>query len=182
MRRRELITRRISYFFVLSVLVLSSAGVPHAEPQPVDTAGQKEYAGLREELELIKEEETVSITTPQEQPVLQSSTDIVVVTDEDIRHSGAGDIPTLLQHIPALGTTQTHGSGHPQTSAGKLCVMVDGRSIYDDAQGPMNWNLLPVTLPEIKRIEVFKGSASAARGFTAFDRVINFITKSPEGR
>jgi iron complex outermembrane receptor protein len=39
---------------------------------------------------------------------------------------------------------------------------------------------LPVTLPEIKRIEVLKGPASAVYGFNAFDGVINIITKSPE--
>jgi outer membrane receptor protein involved in Fe transport len=42
------------------------------------------------------------------------------------------------------------------------------------------WKSLPVTLPEIKRIEVLKGPASAMYGFNAFDGVINIITKSPE--
>jgi iron complex outermembrane receptor protein len=58
--------------------------------------------------------------------------------------------------------------------------MVDGRSIYIDAQGIVLWKLLPVTLPEIKRIEVLKGPASAVYGFNAFDGIINIITKSPE--
>jgi iron complex outermembrane receptor protein len=42
------------------------------------------------------------------------------------------------------------------------------------------WKLLPVTLPEIKRIEVLKGPASSVYGFNAFDGVINIITKSTE--
>ena len=37
-----------------------------------------------------------------------------------------------------------------------------------------------MTLPEIKRIEVLKGPASAIYGFNAFDGVINIITKSPQ--
>src|SRR6185295_9363262 len=36
------------------------------------------------------------------------------------------------------------------------------------------------TLPEIKRIEVLKGPASAVYGFNAFDGVVNIITKSAE--
>jgi iron complex outermembrane receptor protein len=40
--------------------------------------------------------------------------------------------------------------------------------------------MLPVTLPEIKKIEVLKGPASALYGFNAFDGIINIITKSPE--
>ena len=39
---------------------------------------------------------------------------------------------------------------------------------------------LPVTLPEIKRIEVLKGPASVVYGFNAFDGVINIITKSAQ--
>ena len=58
--------------------------------------------------------------------------------------------------------------------------MVDGRSIYIDTQGTVLWKLLPVTLPEIKRIEVLKGPAAAVYGFNAFDGIINIITKSPE--
>ena len=58
--------------------------------------------------------------------------------------------------------------------------MVDGRSIYIDAQGTLFGKLLPVTMPEIKRIEVLKGPASAIYGFNAFDGVINIITKSPD--
>ena len=70
--------------------------------------------------------------------------------------------------------------GDNQPAANKLLVMVDGRSIYIDAQGVVFWKLLPVTLPEIKRIEVLKGPASAIYGFNAFDGIINIITKSPE--
>ena len=44
----------------------------------------------------------------------------------------------------------------------------------------MFWKSIPVTLPEIKRIEVLKGPASAIYGFNAFDGVINIITKSPQ--
>ena len=42
------------------------------------------------------------------------------------------------------------------------------------------WRAIPVTLPEIKRIEVLKGPAAAIYGFNAFDGVVNIITKSPE--
>ena len=70
--------------------------------------------------------------------------------------------------------------GNNQLRANKLLVMVDGRSVFNDAQGFFLWKMLPVTLPEIKRIEVLKGPASVVYGFNAFDGVINIITKSPE--
>jgi iron complex outermembrane receptor protein len=61
-----------------------------------------------------------------------------------------------------------------------MLVQVDGRSVYLDAQGEVLWRMIPVTLPEIKRIEVLKGPASVLYGFNAFDGIINIITKSPE--
>ncbi|MER3423130.1 MAG: TonB-dependent receptor [Nitrospiraceae bacterium] len=61
-----------------------------------------------------------------------------------------------------------------------MLVLVDGRSIYVDVQGSVFWKAIPVTLPEIKRIEVVKGPIESLYGFNAFDGVINIITKSPE--
>ena len=139
------------------------------------------------ELELMKEEETVSIASRYEQPISQAPANVYVITDEDIRQSGATDIPTILRRVPGLDVMQVTGAdfnvsarGNNQLQANKILVMVDGRSIYVDAAGVVYWKLLPVTLPEIKRIEVLKGPASSVYGFNAFDGVINIITKSPE--
>src|SRR6185369_4322482 len=139
------------------------------------------------ELELIKEEETVSIASRYEQPISQAPSDVYVITDEDIRNSGATEIPTILRRIPGMEVMQTTGAdfnvsvrGNNQLEANKLLVMVDGRSIYVDVAGVVHWKLLPVTLPEIKRIEVLKGPASAVYGFNSFDGIINIITKSPQ--
>lgn len=143
-------------------------------------------ARLQEEMLYLKEE-TVSIATRHEQPISQAPSNVHVITDEDIRNAGATDIPTVLRRIPGLEVMQV-GSidfnismrGDNQLVANKLLVLVDGRSIYIDAATLVRWNLLPVTLPEIKRIEILKGPASAIYGFNAFDGVINIITKSPE--
>jgi iron complex outermembrane receptor protein len=139
------------------------------------------------ELELIKEEETVSIASRYEQPISQSPSNVYVITDEDIRQSGAPDIPTILRRVPGLEVMQTTGAdfnvsarGDNQLVANKMLVLVDGRSIYIDAQGSVFWKMIPVTLPEIKRIEVLKGPASSVYGFNALDGIINIITKSPE--
>ena len=133
------------------------------------------------------QEETVSIAALHEQPVSQAPSNVYVITAEDIRHSGATDLPTLLRRVPGMEVIQRTGAhydvsvrGDNQTRANKLLLMVDGRSIFIDVQGLVFWKALPVTLPEIKRIEVLKGPASAVYGFNAFDGVINIITKSPE--
>jgi len=139
------------------------------------------------ELELIKEEETVSIASRYEQPISQAPSNVYVITDEDIRQSGATDLPTVLRRVPGIEVMQMTGAdfnvsarGDNQLIANKLLVLVDGRSIFVDAHAVVYWKAIPVTLPEIKRIEVLKGPASAVYGFNAFDGVINIITKSPQ--
>jgi outer membrane receptor protein involved in Fe transport len=151
-------------------------------PDPVDTIPPMKS----EELELLKEEETVSIVGRYEQPISETPSNVCVSTDEDIRQSGAVDLPTVLRRIPGIEVMQTTGAdfnvsarGDNQLLANKMLVLVDGRSIYLDGQGVVYWKMIPVTLPEIKRIEVLKGPASAVYGFNAFDGVINIITESP---
>ncbi len=141
---------------------------------------------IRADLNFLQEE-TIGIAALHEQPISESPSNVYVITEEDIRRSGAIDVPTLLRQIPGLEVMQTTGAdfnismrGDNQIGANKLLVQVDGRSITVDAQGQVLWKLIPVTLPEIKRIEVLKGPAGATHGFNAFDGVINIITKSPD--
>lgn len=154
--------------------------------QPASAMAQEFPPGVREELRLL-EEETVTTPIRHEQPISEAPSNVYVITDEDIRHSGAVDLPTLLRRVPGLEVMQMTGAdfnvsarGDNQVFANKLLVLVDGRSIYVDVQGSVFWKTIPVTLPEIKRIEVVKGPIEALYGFNAFDGVVNIITKSPE--
>lgn len=133
------------------------------------------------------EEETVSTALRREQPISQAPSNVYVITAEDIRQSGAPDVPTILRRIPGLEVMQVTGAdfnvsvrGNNQLFANKMLVLIDGRSVYIDVQGFVFWKGLPVTLPEIKQIEVIKGPVAALYGFNAFDGVVNIITKSPE--
>jgi iron complex outermembrane receptor protein len=170
-----------------TLLTVGLASMGQAETPPLEATEPKPETALSEELELIKEEETVSIASRYEQPISQAASNVYVITDEDIRQSGAPDLPTVLRRIPGMEVMQVTGAdfnvsvrGDNQLIANKLLVMVDGRSIYVDTQGQVYWKAIPVTLPEIKRIEVLRGPASVLYGFNAFDGIINIITKSPQ--
>ena len=133
------------------------------------------------------EEETVSTAIRREQPISQAPSNVYVISAEDIRQSGAPDVPTILRRIPGLEVMQITGAefnvsarGNNQLLANKMLVLVDGRSVYIDVQGFVFWKGLPITLPEIKQIEVIKGPIAALYGFNAFDGLVNIITKSPE--
>ncbi|MEK6761145.1 MAG: TonB-dependent receptor [Nitrospirota bacterium] len=178
---------RLSHLILAALLTASLTSLAQAEAPALEPVDPKVTSRLSQELELIKEEETVSIASRHEQPISQAPSNVYVITDEDIRHSGATDIPTILRRVPGLDVMQTTGAdfnvsarGNNQLVANKMLVLVDGRSIYVDAQGSVFWKMIPVTLPEIKRIEVLKGPASSLYGFNALDGIINIITKSPE--
>ena len=152
------------------VLVFLIEGVAAVTPVPSYAQAPLAHApeAPSEAIELIKEEESVSIASRHEQPISQAPSNVYVVTDEDIRQSGAIDLPTVLRRIPGIEVMQTSGAdfnvsarGDNQTRANKMLVLLDGRSIYLDVQGEVLWKMIPVTLPEIKRIEVLKGPASA---------------------
>lgn len=178
----------------VSFMILAPAtfttGRAWAEPAqpPTDLAAviQTDSDLLKEELKFLQEE-TVSIAVTHEQPISEAPSNVYVITAEDIRHSGAVDLPTLFRRIPGIEVIQMTGAdfnvsarGNNQLRHNKMLVLLDGRSIYIDVQGEVLWKMLPVTLPEIKRIEVLKGPASHLYGFNAFDGVINIITKSPQ--
>lgn len=141
---------------------------------------------IRQEIDFLKEE---TVVTPmwKEQPISEAPSNVYVITAEDIRQSGATDIPTLLRRVPGMSVMELSGGefavsarGNNQLFANKILLLIDGRSAYIDAQGVIPWKTLPVSLVEIKQIEVVKGPAAAVYGFNAFDGVVNIITKSPE--
>src|SRR3989441_11408989 len=73
----------------------------------------------------------------KEQKLSRTAAAIFVITQEDIRRSGATNIPDLLRMVPGLDVAQINGStwaigsrGFNQQLANKLLVMVDGRSVY----------------------------------------------------
>jgi iron complex outermembrane receptor protein len=102
--------KRARQSMLTAVLTVSMTGEAWAEsaapdrPEPAATA-------ISEELELLKEEETVSIASRYEQPISQAPSNVYVITDEDIRHvRGTTDIPTMLRRIPGLEVMQTTGA------------------------------------------------------------------------
>ncbi|MEJ0048107.1 MAG: TonB-dependent receptor plug domain-containing protein [Rhodospirillales bacterium] len=112
--------------------------------------------------------------------------DLVIITQDDIRRSGATDIPGILQFVTGIdvrqytfGDTQVGIRGYDSPFNPRLLVLVDGRQVYLDNFGYVAWNDIPVQLSEIRQIEVVKGPASALFGFNAASGVINIVTYDP---
>ncbi len=173
-------------FLILGLVFLTAPEITSANQATTSGIPHEPSEQMIEDLRFLQEE-TVSIAVLHEQPISEAPSNVYVITDDDIRLSGATDLPTVLRRVPGIEVIQMTTAdfnvsvrGDNQLRANKLLVLIDGRSIYEDIQGEVFWKMIPVTLPEIKKIEVLKGPASAVYGFNAFDGVINIITKSPE--
>jgi len=109
-----------------------------------------------------------------------------IITAEDIRRSGAKDIPGVLRHVGGVDTLEWGNDnidvsvrGYNQALSARLLVLVDGRQVYTDDYGYTPWSSVPVELDMIRQIEIIKGPNSALFGFNAAGGVINIITYSP---
>jgi outer membrane receptor for ferrienterochelin and colicins len=109
-----------------------------------------------------------------------------IITAEDIRRSGAKDIPGVLRHVGGVDTLEWGNDdvdvgirGYDQAFSPRLLVLVDGRQVYTDDFSYTPWITVPVELSMIRQIEIVKGTQSALFGFNAAGGVINIITKNP---
>lgn len=109
---------------------------------------------------------------------------IHVIQAEDIKRSGASNIPEVLRLAPGvevLAISQNKWSvsvrGGAREYSNKLQVLVDGRSVYSPVMSGVIWEALDVPLENIARIEVIRGPGSSVWGSNAVNGVINIITK-----
>lgn len=113
--------------------------------------------------------------------------DMTILSAEDIRRSGAMDLPTLLGRVAGLDvmawstlSADIGVRGYNQPMSPRLLVLINGRQVYLDHYGYTAWSTLPVQMSEIRQIEVVKGPNAALFGFNAVSGVVNIITYNPK--
>lgn len=118
------------------------------------------------------------------QKLSQNASGILIITNEDIRRSGATNIPEALRLAPNLQVAQLNSSawvisarGFNTVFANKLLVLIDGRTIYTPLFGGVIWDLQSVLLEDVERIEVISGTGGALWGANAVNGIISIITK-----
>lgn len=60
---------------------------------------------------------------------------------------------------------------------GNLLILLDGVVVFNQLRGATYWELIPVTLNEIERIEIIRGPGGVLYSSNAVNGVINIITK-----
>lgn len=167
---------RTKTFSVFSAALVMSFSCSSAGAQTID------YGSLEQ---LFGEPVTTSVTgSPQR--VTDAPANMEIVTADDIRRSGAENIPDILRFVAGIDVRQYGANqaevavrGYNQAYSPRLLVLINGRQVYLDEYGYTVWETLPVALDEIRQIEVVKGPNSALFGYNALAGVINIITYDP---
>jgi iron complex outermembrane receptor protein len=110
---------------------------------------------------------------------------VYVISQEDIRRSGALTIPEVLRLAPNLQVARADANQYAITARGfnsvlanKMLVLVDGRTVYSPLFSGVFWEALDALLEDIERIEVLSGAGGTLYGSNAVNGVINIITRS----
>jgi iron complex outermembrane receptor protein len=135
-------------------------------------------------LEQLSKVEVTSVSK-KEQKLGDTASAVYVITQEDIRNSGAASLPEALRMVPGLDVAQINGNrwavsarGFGEEYADKMLVLIDGRSVFDPLFTGVFWNEQDIMLEDVDRIEVIRGPGATLWGTNAVNGVINVITKS----
>jgi iron complex outermembrane recepter protein len=127
----------------------------------------------------------VTSVSKKEQSLSKTAGAVLVITREDIKHSGATNLPDLLRMVPGVEVARINGNvwaisirGFNNRYSGTVLVLVDGRSVYNPLFAGVYWDQESMPLENIERIEVIRGPSGTVWGANAMNGAINIITKS----
>lgn len=146
-------------------------------------AEQKARDLTKDSLEDLMNIEVTSVSK-NEQKLSRTAAAVFVITQDDIRRSGANNIPDLLRIVPGMDVAQINANTLAISARGlngrfsnELLVLVDGRAVYTPSFGGVFWDVLDIPLEDIERIEVIRGPGGSVWGANAVNGVISIITK-----
>ncbi len=180
---RRYFARRVLAWMIVLMLPLAH-GVAAAD-EDLDEELEGEELGLEDEFALLEDEAVVELAARHKQAIGMSPSTISVITRADIEASGAYTIPDLLRLVPGMDVVVVTPSF--TTIGARLnwnyenntyLVLIDGREANNDILGQPFWELQPISLDDIQRIEIIRGPGSALYGANAFAGVISITTRS----
>ena len=151
---------------------------------PLDLAAQ-----TTEELKRLTLEEllAINVTTVSREPeaIAVVPAAIHVITEDDIRRSGATSFTEVLRRVPGLqvarinaGTWSIGARGFADRLARSMLVLIDGRAVYSPLFAGTYWEVQDMLLDDVDRIEVIRGPGGTLWGANAVNGIINIITKT----
>jgi iron complex outermembrane receptor protein len=128
---------------------------------------------------------TITSVSKKPQTLSTAAAAVFVITQEDIKRSGAQVLPEVFRMVPGFNVGRLDGNKWGVSSRGfngrlsnKLLVLLDGRTLYNSLFSGVFWETQDIPLNDIERIEVIRGPGATLYGSNAVNGVINIITKS----
>src|SRR5438309_2991187 len=166
---------------ILLTLGLVCFAEPGFAQQPDSSASAEALKKLS--IEQLMNLEVTSVSRRPER-LAQAASAIQVITQADIRRSGASSLPEALRLATNLQVAQVNSRdwaisarGFNSTTANKLLVLIDGRTVYTPLYSGVFWDVQEMPLAALDRIEVISGPGATLWGANAVNGVINVITK-----
>ena len=120
--------------------------------------------------------------------VLRAPATITSLDATQIRLSGATTVPDLLRFVPGVvvyrsapGSYIVSLRGTGGIAGNNIILLIDGIPINSPADGTVSWDLVPVAIEDIERVEVVRGPVSPTYGANAYTGVINIVTRTSLG-
>lgn len=171
---------------LLATIALESQGSERASaPAPEGDQEQSDVTEMKKMslADLIKVEVTTVARLPS--TIGQTPAAVFVITQEDIRRSGATSLPELLRRVPGIVVARIDNNkwavgvrGFSERFDNKLLVQVDGRTVYNSLFSGVYWDAADYPLENIERIEVVRGPGASVWGANAVNGIINILTFS----
>ena len=170
-RIRSILLRNSIVGFMLALV-----GVSQAQELDLDEFSLEDLVNMR-----------VTLVSRKEEDLVKAPAAAFILTNEDIRRSGATSIADALRLVPGLQVARIDGNKWAITSRGfndryanKLLVLIDGRSVYTPLFSGVIWEAQDVLLEDVDRIEVIRGPGATLWGANAVNGIINIVTSKAE--
>ncbi|GEM_PF-22621 len=158
-------------FLVVMAALLSSKGLL-ADEQPKHFTGEETVVTATKTINSISNAGGASVT---------------VITSAEIRASGKHTVEDLLKGVAGIDVSANGGPGSMTSlfirggDAKNTLVLIDGVPVNDPATTNRTASLSNLTLDNVEKIEVVRGSLSVLYGSNATAGVINILTKKGDG-
>ncbi len=111
---------------------------------------------------------------------------ITVIDKSMLENLGVRKLPEIFRLVPGMQVGYVNGNqaavgyhGLTDDNSRRMQVLIDGRSIYQQALSRILWFDLPLAIENIERIEVIRGPNTASYGANSYLAIINIITRHP---
>jgi iron complex outermembrane recepter protein len=134
----------------------------------------------------IEELAQVQVVTVSRRPqnAMEAAAAVSVVSEEDIRRTGASTLPDAFRAVPGVQASRIDADewalsvrGFSSRVSRSVLVLMDGRSLWTPLFAGVFWNVQDTLFEDVDRIEVSRGPGGATYGANAMNGVISIITK-----